>query len=117
MTLGLGVLDQSPISQGMTVNDALRNWSVQDVMEHAGPARVRSVHIEEGERLLAIVHGHGPAGFRDPEARQAYLLKNAAGRKLSVARNPTLRGDLLSAEVDGIERVIYWTGARYAGRR
>jgi hypothetical protein len=104
-------------ARAFEVNDALRNWSVQDVMEHPGPGRARPGDIEEGEHLLAIVHGHGPAGWKNPEARQAYLLKNAAGAKLTVARSPTLRGDLLSAEVDGVERVIYWTGARYACRR
>jgi len=83
----------------------------------------RRSRIEEGERLLAIVHGFGPTGFRNPEARQAYLLKNAAGSKLRVVReeetgeppaNETRRRDLLSGEVDGVERILYWTGARYA---
>ncbi len=113
----LAVVVRRAEARAFEVNDALRNWSVQDVAESPGPGRGRPRNIEEGERLLAIVHGHGPAGWRNPEARQAYLLKNAVGAKLRVARSPTLEADVLSAEVDGVDRVLYWTGARYACRR
>lgn len=66
---------------------ALANWTVG---ECAGRGA--------GDGLLAIVHGVGPRGWRDPEARQAYLLRGA----------PRL---LAGADAGAI---VHWTGARYA---
>ena len=51
----------------------------------------------EGDGLLAIVHGVGSRGWRDPEARQAYLVRGA----------PRL------AARDALA-IVRWTGASYA---
>lgn len=109
------------------INDPLANWTLED------PRRVPSlpgsaespVRVEAGDALLAVVHGHGPAGWRNPEARQAYLLKDAAGRGMrpqatarildaapSKARRPA--GDAIVESLDGRQGFLYWTGARYA---
>jgi hypothetical protein len=100
------------------INDDLRNWIVQDLGRKAG------VRVEIGEKVLAVIHGHGRAGWRGPEARQAYLLKNAAGMKLGVVRKEAmaltnhagrvLRGDVIAQEAQQVPRLLYWTGAGYA---
>ncbi len=105
------------------INDDLRNWIVEDLgrtRASLGPSR--SVRVEKGERLVAVVHGHGPAGVRSNEARQAYLLKSVAGARLGFLRkdevasanHPKLRGDVIVDGTQPAERFLYWTGARYA---
>ena len=37
------------------------------------------LRVEENELLLAVIHGYGTQGWRDAQATQTYLLKNAAG--------------------------------------
>jgi len=109
------------------INDNLANWIVEDVrtspptdLESRGePARV-----EAGDALLAVLHGHGPAGWRSPDARQAYLLRNAVGVGMARlrmdeapaggGRTPKLLGDVLAEKLDGRPGFVYWTGARYA---
>jgi hypothetical protein len=108
----------------------LANWIVQD----PGVAPPRGAHpspipvtLVLGRPVLAVIHGHGPAGWRSPDARQVYLLTRERDEPLRViprARaaaiaDPTRRpvrveGDLLAAS-DG-RRFLYWTGAAY-GRR
>jgi hypothetical protein len=66
-----------------TVNAPLANWTIQDPLGPPGvgagakPARPT---LRLGDTLLAVVHGAGAGGWRDPEARQAYLLCSGAGR-------------------------------------
>ena len=109
------VVVQPSEERSYEINDDLRNWIVQDLeSERAGARRVRPARVEKGERLLAVIHGHGPAGWRSPQARQAYLLKHAAGSGLGFARTP--RGDVIAEEVDRVPRHLGWTGAGYAWR-
>lgn len=110
------------------INDPMANWTVQDCSESADP-RARNAPpspalVRSREPLLAIVHGYGRRGWRDPGARQAYLVKGAldgpwVGR--SRDRYPGLDaparqiGDILAGSgPDGT--IAYWTGARYVCR-
>lgn len=107
------------------INDAFRNWIVQDLgREMAGHVRARPPRVEKDETLLAIIHGHGSAGWRSPEARQTYLLKNAAMDKIRVVQKekearatsagPLLRGDVIADEgAEAPTRFLHWAGARY----
>src|SRR5436190_9007297 len=69
------------------INDHLANWTLEDPHEvpipgkkaAAQPARPKTVKAERSDQLLAIIHGVGPKGWRNPEARQTFLLRNAAG--------------------------------------
>jgi hypothetical protein len=99
---------------GHEINDAFRNWIVQDLgHEMAGRSQPPQPRVEKDEMLLAVIHGHGPAGWRSPEARQAYLLKHAAMDKLRVVR--LLRGDAIVDEgAEAPTRFLHWAGARYA---
>jgi hypothetical protein len=75
---------------------------------------------------LAIVHGVGAQGWRNPEAKQTFLLKNSAGNSMSAQtakdlqnskdRNklPPLRGDAIHEAIEGKSGLIFWTGAKYA---
>jgi hypothetical protein len=119
------VVVQPSEERSYEINDPFRNWTVQDLrLESARLVQARPSRVEKGERLLAVIHGHGPAGWRDPEARQAYLLRNAAIGRLRVIRRedearatpkgPPLRGDAIAEEADEAPtRFLYWAGTRY----
>ncbi len=112
------------------VNDPFANWTIQDA-EHppspAAPAEPRRPTVEAHELLLVVIHGDGPLGWRQPEARQGYLVRSgvelpcrprrpdelklmssAAGAML-----PRVAGDVLLEGGPGSVRFLYWTGARY----
>ena len=92
----------------------------------AKPALAKPVRAEKGDTLLAIIHGVGAKGWRNPEAKQTFLLKNGAGSDMTVralkdvpaskgkTKLPPLRGDTISETVDGKAGILFWTGAKYA---
>jgi hypothetical protein len=99
--------------------------AVQKLPPKPIPARVRP-----GEALLVIVHGYGPAGWRDPQARQTYLLCDAAGAGMASIKKdevraprsgaspmPRLQGDVISAHLGGRPGFLFWTGGHYAWHR
>ena len=114
------------------INDELANWTLEDPHEvpvpgsKAGvqPARSKPVKAVQSDQLLAIIHGVGSKGWRNPEARQTFLLRNAAGTNVTVQTtaqqqqppaksNLDLRGDAISETVNGRRGFIFWTGAKY----
>ncbi|MFN2532295.1 MAG: hypothetical protein ABR555_13455 [Pyrinomonadaceae bacterium] len=117
------------------INDEFANWILEDPKNVPIPGTpstaVRAeverqpVRAEKGDSLLAIVHGAGLKGWRNPEARQTYLLKHVVG-KLSVQnRNefnkargprqlPTLRTDVIRETAEGKTAIILWIGAKYS---
>src|SRR5262245_38355242 len=58
------------------VNGDLANWLVQDPCGPVASSREARARVQASDRLLAVVHGHGSAGWRSPDARQVYLLKD-----------------------------------------
>jgi hypothetical protein len=83
--------------------------------------------IEAHDLLLAVIHGYGPQGWRSPDARQSYLLKNAAGSEIKLvpvaeaiklAKNnrdlPLPRGDMIKQTLGSDHGLLYYTGAKYA---
>ena len=115
------------------VNNELSNWIVQDAdkafIAPAGkavvvPPKQTRPRIERGEQLLAIIHGVGPEGWRNPQARQAYLVKHAAapfeGTAPSISQK-AIRAMRLPVETEIIKEVrngkrgfLFWTGGVYA---
>jgi len=119
------------------LNDAVANWIVEDPelifvpdpskkVQKLPPVLPRS-RVRAAEVLLAIVHGLGPQGWRDPAARQSYLLRNAAGGLMSVRRKEDVLalpaatadhvqifGDLIQSEHVGHPTLLFWTGGHYA---
>jgi len=116
-----------------TINSELANWILEDprniFVQRTGAAQMPShkpVRAAKGDMLLAIIHGVGPQGWRSPEARQTFLLKNATGSNLLVQsvkdlrdkkdkqKLPPLKGDAISETVGGKSGLLFWTGAKYA---
>jgi len=107
------------------INHELANWTVQDAQ--AAPldaSGARRVTVRQADLLLAVIHGHGARGWRNPEARQSYLVRNAVGsqarprvvedgRGLARPGSPRLRGDVIVEGIPGRPGFVYWSGARY----
>lgn len=113
------------------VNDELAGWIIKDpfasLPEGAslyGEAR-RRVLVEESDALLAVIHGYSVQGWRDARATQTYVLKDAAGERISArelkaalaagdeAKMPRLVGDVIDETVAGRAGFIYYNGAHY----
>lgn len=103
----------------VALNDPLANWIVEDPRHPRSPKTA----LAASDALIAIVHGHGPNGWRDPDARQTYVLKNAAGKGMqavttsdAVAPVPGHErvGHVIRETLDGSSGMLYWNGARYA---
>lgn len=115
------------------INNELANWILEDPRKvtipkpNAAPsAPLKPVRAEKGQMLLAIIHGVGPKGWRNPEAKQTFLLKNGAGNGMATEpvrtmlntkdkqKLPPLKGDAIGETIGGTSGLLYWTGARYA---
>lgn len=104
------------------LNSELANWIVQDAQgAQDGTVRTR---VSGGDALLAVIHGYGTLGWRDADARQAYLVTNAVGEEMRVKRveaasreNPDRRFDVLLGRWPEGEGIVRWTGARYRRSR
>lgn len=100
-------------------------WLLRDPFGTPEPSGPR-LRVAATDVLLAVIHGFGPKGWRDPEATQAYLLKNAAGSAMEthagkefVTANqgkklPTVRGDLIGEVLAGKSGYLYYSGATYS---
>jgi hypothetical protein len=62
------------------LNEPLANWIVEDPRQ----PRSATTALAASDALLAIVHGYGPDGWRNPDARQTYVLKNTGGSRMRV---------------------------------
>ena len=125
-----------PNNEGMLmeINNELANWIFEDPKKVSIPGKTPTsqgasankmrARAEKGDTLLAIIHGYGPKGWRNPEAKQTYLLKNGAGagmraQKAASLRDskeplPLLRGDAIRETIGGDSGFLIWTGAKYA---
>lgn len=128
-----------PIKEKLPViNDELARWKLEDPrkthvlkslkdLQRNPQSRPAPVLATQNDLLLAVVHGHGPYGWRNIEATNAYLLKNAAGSNmtleplkgaLAAIKNQgelfALRGDVVKQTLEGETGFIFWTGADYA---
>lgn len=104
------------------LNSEYVNWILED------PQRVSQIirDVKVNDILLAVIHGNDRGGWRNDQARQTYLLKNAVGsgpatesvnqlRASGETRSlPQLRGDVIREKLSGSGGIIYWTGAKYA---
>jgi hypothetical protein len=139
---GDGVQDLAVVvkpAEGMLaeLNSEVANWILEEPQKvvlpdpnkatQQLPHRPEPTRVEQSDTLLAVLHGYGPAGWRDPRARQTYLLKNVVGANMksqqladvprmarSNVRLPKLRGDVINEAIAGETGFLYYTGARYA---
>jgi hypothetical protein len=115
-----------PAAQKLSdLNEEYPNWILRDL---AAPKDTRAprLGVAANEVLLAVIHGYGPSGWRDPQATQTFLLKNAVGSGLAThspkdfaAANqgkqmPQLRGDVVREELAGTPGYLYFAGATYS---
>ena len=107
------------------MNEEFPSWILRDLFAPNEPGK-QPLRVAENDVLLAIIHGYGPNGWRDPKATQTYLLKNAAGSDLEarpgkefVAANsdkklPRVHGDLIGEVLHGKAGYLYYSGATYS---
>ena len=130
----LAVIVRPNVARLRDLNNPLANWIVEDPARAYLPPQNQSVvHlppkppavlVRRGEPQLAIIHGYGRGGWRDPQARQAYLLKNGSAEHLTVDDLPkeltTLAGvvpgerNVIAERIQGRSGFLFWTGATYA---
>lgn len=123
------------------LNHEMANWIRRDPrkvvlpdpkvrVHRLSPAPPEPVVIEQNDLLLAVIHGYGPSGWRHPQARQSYLLRNAVGSSLklqpvdearrmsaSSRQQPQLLGDAIRQTLAGEQGLLYYTGAHYVWHR
>ena len=107
------------------MNQEFPPWILRDPFVPPKPG-TPPMRIAENEVLLAVIHGYGPKGWRDPAATQTYLLKNSVGQdlkaqtKTEVANankgnsSPRLAGDLIGETLQGKSGYLYFDGAQYS---
>ncbi len=117
------------------INSEVANWILEDPHLVVLPDPTKAVqtlpappaptNVQAADILLTVIHGHKETGWRNPDAQQTYLLKNAVGRDLSVQARQNapavykasfthLHGDIIIEEMARGYGCIYWTGAKYA---
>ena len=139
-SIDLGVVVRPARGQLAKLNSEVANWIRCDPQKIKPPVpqphgrlplqKVEPTVIEENDILLAVIHGYGPQGWRDPQARQSYLLKNAVGDGVKLTPfneatkivgkykdPPRLLGDVVSQTLANEQGLLYYTGAKYAWYR
>ena len=107
------------------MNQELPPWIIKDLSADANrpapPPRIAAKDL-----LLAIIHGYGPDGWRDAQATQTYLLRNAVGLEVKAytrsdfaisnqgKKTPRLFGDLIAENLAGKFGYVYFNGAQYS---
>jgi hypothetical protein len=107
------------------LNEEYPAWLLKDPFVPNEPGKP-PLRVAENETLLAVIHGFEAKGWRDPQATQTYLLKNAvglslqanSGKEFSAANSgkkmPQLKGDLIAEVIKGVPGYFYYSGATYA---
>lgn len=107
------------------MNEDLPPWILKDPFVAAQPG-MPPLRVTENETLLAVVHGHGVNGWRDPQATQTYLLKNAVGPDVKTQpkseflianqgkQMPQVLGDLIGEVLRGKPGYLYFAEVTYS---
>lgn len=123
-------------SKLVEINDELANWMLGDPLKVALPdpkvflrkesSAPEKVRVGNGDTLLAVIHGYAPEGWRNSEATQTYLLRNAVGSEMKTSlkqdliaarkkglKIPPVLGDVLDEKIGGQTGFVYYNGATY----
>ncbi|HLN97131.1 MAG TPA: hypothetical protein VK208_01485 [Pyrinomonadaceae bacterium] len=107
------------------MNQEFPAWLLRDPFGSLA-SRSPRLAVTVSDQLLAIIHGYGDSGWRDPQATQTYLLKNAVGSGMEthspkelVSANPgkplpRLRGDTVGETIQGKTGYLYYADATYS---
>ena len=99
-------------------------WLLRD--PHVGYDRRVQLRVQKDDVLLAVIHGYGSNDWRDPEATQTFLLKNAVGSNMRVQNGkefvtqnagrklPRPQGDLIGETLQGTPGFLYYNTATYS---
>jgi hypothetical protein len=124
----------------LEINDELAPWILVEPIQtakpdpkglpyanlHAEKMKRRQVVIDERDNLVAIIHGFQSKGWRDSQATQTYVLKNAAGSKMETQapkqivwagnkdKLPNILGDVIAQSVNERHGFLYYNGAMYS---
>ncbi|MEK6407724.1 MAG: hypothetical protein AABN34_12230 [Acidobacteriota bacterium] len=92
----------------------------------ANPAAGQTIRFEQSDVLLAIIHGYGAKGWRDPEATQTHLLRDVVGVNITILPFksavkaykgikpfPNIYGDLIQQTLIGQSGFLHFTGGMY----
>jgi hypothetical protein len=71
------------------LNEEFPNWILKDPFAPGAESRVPRLRVAAQDSLLAVIHGYGTNGWRDPEATQTFLLKNAIGSGMNARARKT----------------------------
>ena len=107
------------------MNQEFPPWILKDPLSVAYRPTI-PLRIATSDVLLAIIHGYGPNGWRDDQATQTYLLKNAVGLEMKAypksdfaianqgKKLPRLSGDLIGENLSGKSVYLYFDGGQYS---
>ena len=107
------------------LNDEFPTWILKDPFS-SDDIRIPRLRVTADDTLLAVIHGFGPNGWRDSQATQTFLLKNAVGsgmatyqpKDLANANKPNkmpyLQGDVIGQVVAGTSGYLYFERATYS---
>lgn len=107
------------------LNDVAPPWILRDLFRPQVPGAL-PLRITADETLLAVIHGFGPQGWRDSQATQTFLFKNAVGPEIETHQKaefinanrgkkvPQLRGDLIAEVLKGAPGYLYYNDAGYS---
>jgi len=123
----------------LAINDELAPWILVDPVRtarpspkgaysalHAEMAKRKRVVIDEGDHLLAVIHGFQSEGWRDSQATQTYVLKDAVGARMEPQtpkqivwagnknKLPRIWGDVIAQSINERYGFLYYNGARYS---
>jgi len=108
------------------LNEEFPNWILKNPFAPGAESRVPRLRVAAHDSLLAVIHGYGTKGWRDPEATQTFLLKNAIGSGMNArdakdvrkansgTKTPHLSGDVISQVVNGSQGYLYFADATYS---
>lgn len=107
------------------LNEEFPTWILKDPFSSAEP-RIPRLRIAADDTLLAVIHGFGSKGWRDSQATQTFVLKNAVGSGMAAyqpkdlvnankaKKMPYLQGDVIGQVVDGTLGYLYFERASYS---
>lgn len=107
------------------LNQDFPPWILRDPFVNPKPGTA-PMRIAKSESLFAVIHGYGAKGWRDVQATQTYLLKNAVGLEVKIypksdfaganqgKKTPRLVGDLIAENLGGKPGYLYFSGAQYS---
>ena len=121
----LAVVIKPALNKLAELNEEFPVWILKDPFSDEAP-RIPRLRVAADDTLLAVIHGYGSNGWRDPQATQTFLLKNAVGSGMTTyqakdlisankaKKTPYLRGDVIAEVVDGAAGYLYFEGATYS---